>query len=199
MPYRIVAFGDSNTRFYLGDLGEPGPADQAWPAVLARRLAKDGLDAVVVNEGYPGEQADFAMEHFARVSNGADLVVLGFGTNDAKKLEVTLGEFLSEISDVVGQAAEAGIPLIVLGIPWFDEALAGPEAQARLPLWNESLASLCGQLGIPFVDTFCAFQGDPERWFNERATPKRHLSAEAQKRVAELVAPLAEGLLGENA
>ena len=110
--------------------------------------------------------------------------MLGFGTNDAKKLEVPLGEFLSEVSDVLDQAGEAGIPLILLGIPWFSEEVAGRDVQARLPIWNESLASLCDQLRIPFVDL------DPERWFNERTTPKRHLSAAAEQRVAELVLPL---------
>ena len=190
MSYQIVAFGDSNTRYYLGDTGEAGPLEDAWPARLERMLRARKVDAVVKNEGCPGEQADFAMARFAEVTRGASLCILGFGTNDAKKLEVPLGEFLSEISDVIDQAAEAKIPLILLGIPWFSEDLAGKELQARLPVWNESLSSLCSQLSIPFVDLYGVFQGDPERWFNERSTPKRHLSAAAQARVAELVFPL---------
>lgn len=190
MSYKIVAFGDSNTRFYFGDTASVGPLEQAWPARLEVMLRERGMDARVKNEGYPGEQADFAMEKFAEVTQGADLCILGFGTNDAKKLEVPLGEFLSEISDVMDQAAEAKIPLILLGIPWFSEALAGKELQARLPIWNESLSSLCGQLDIPFADLYHAFLDDPEKWFNERSTPKRHLSAAAQERVAELVLPL---------
>ena len=68
--------------------------------------------------------------------------------------------------------------------------MAGPELQARLPIWNESLSSLCDQLNIPFVDLYTPFKDDPERWFNERTTPKRHLSAAAQTRVAELLLPL---------
>lgn len=190
MSYQIAAFGDSNTRYYFGDIGETGPLEEAWPARLEGMLQARKVDAVVKNEGYPGEQADFAMARFAEVTQGADLCILGFGTNDAKKLEVPLGEFLSEISDVLDQAAEARIPLILLGIPWFSEEVAGKELQARLPIWNESLSSLCSQLAIPFVDLYGAFQGDPERWFNERSTPKRHLSAAAQARVAELLLPL---------
>ena len=91
---------------------------------------------------------------------------------------------------MLDQAGEAGIPLILLGIPWFSEEVAGRDVQARLPIWNESLASLCDQLRIPFVDLYTPFLGDPERWFNERTTPKRHLSAAAEQRVAELVLPL---------
>ena len=190
MSYQIVAFGDSNTRYYLGDTGTPGPLEEAWPAKLEAMLQAKGVDAVVKNEGQPGVQADYAMEQFPSATTGADLCILGFGTNDAKKLEVPLGEFLSEISDVLDQAAETGMPLIMLGIPWFSELVAGPELQARLPIWNESLSSLCDQLNIPFVDLYTPFKDDPERWFNERTTTKRHLSAAAQTRVAELLLPL---------
>ncbi len=168
MSYQIVAFGDSNTRYYLGDTGTPGPLEDAWPAKLEGLLRAQGADVQVENQGYPGVQADFAMEKFASVTAGADLCILGFGTNDAKKLEVPLGEFLSEISAVLDQAAEAGLPLV----------------------WNESLSSLCDQLGIPFVDLYTPFRDDPERWFNEETTPKRHLSAQAHTRVAELLLPL---------
>lgn len=187
MAHLIVAFGDSNTRFYLGDTGTLGPLEEAWPARLEQKLRARGLDIRVRNEGYPGIQADFAMEKFATAARGADLCILGFGTNDAKKLEVRLGEFLSEISDVLDQAAEADIPLIMMGIPWFSEGVAGPEAQARLPVWNESLSSLCGQLNIPFVDVYTPFRDDPQKWFNEKNTPQRHLSAAAHERVAELM------------
>lgn len=195
MSYRIVAFGDSNTRYYLGDTGEPGPLEEAWPAKLEGMLQAAGWEVRVENQGHPRVQADYAMEHFGEAAAGADLCILGFGTNDAKRLEVPLGEFLSEISDVLDQAAEARLPLIMLGIPWFSSQVAGPELQARLPIWNESLSSLCNQLNIPFVDLYTPFKDDPERWFNEQTTPKRHLSAQAQTRVAELLFPLVRGEL----
>lgn len=198
MSVQIVAFGDSNTRYYLGDTGTPGPLEEAWPAKLETMLRARGVDAAVKNEGHPGVQADYAMEHFPAATAGADLCILGFGTNDAKKLEVPLGEFLSEISDVLDQAVELQMPLILLGIPWFSEELAGPELQNRLPIWNESLSSLCDQLSIPFVDLYTPFKDEPERWFNERTTPKRHLSAAAQTRVAELLLPLVLRALEEK-
>lgn len=198
MSVQIVAFGDSNTRYYLGDTGTPGPLEEAWPAKLETMLRARGVDAAVKNEGHPGVQADYAMEHFPAATAGADLCILGFGTNDAKKLEVPLGEFLSEISDVLDQAAELQMPLILLGIPWFSEELAGPELQNRLPIWNESLSSLCDQLNIPFVDLYTPFKDEPGGWFNERTTPKRHLSAAAQTRVAELLLPLVLRALEEK-
>ena len=154
MSYQIVAFGDSNTRYYLGDTGTPGPLEDAWPAKLEGLLRAQGADVQVENQGYPGVQADFAMEKFASVTAGADLCILGFGTNDAKKLEVPLGEFLSEISAVLDQAAEAGLPLILLGIPWFSQEVAGAGAPGpaagveRIPLQPVRPAGhpLCGPL-----------------------------------------------------
>ena len=64
MSYQIVAFGDSNTRYYLGDTGTAGPLEDAWPARLEALLRDRGRDVAVKNEGHPGIQADFAMEHF---------------------------------------------------------------------------------------------------------------------------------------
>lgn len=190
MSYQIVAFGDSNTRYYLGDTGTPGPLEDAWPAKLEGLLRAQGADVQVENQGYPGVQADFAMERFASVTAGADLCILGFGTNDAKKLEVPLGEFLSEISAVLDQAAEAGLPLILLGIPWFSQEVAGPELQARLPVWNESLSSLCDQLSIPFVDLCAPFRDGPERRCCGKSASQGCLSAQAHTKVAQLLLPL---------
>ena len=190
MSYQIVAFGDSNTRYYLGDTGTPGPLEDAWPAKLEGLLRARGRDVQVENQGRPGVQADFAMERFSEAAAGASLCILGFGANDVKKLEVHLGEFLSEISDVLDQAADAHLPLILLGIPWFSQEAAGPELQARLPVWNESLSSLCDQLSIPFVDLCAPFRDGPERRCCGKSASQGCLSAQAHTKVAQLLLPL---------
>lgn len=190
MAYRIVAFGDSNTCCCLGDTGGIGPLEDAWPAKLEGLLRARGRDVRVDNQGRPGVQADFAMEKFSEVTAGASLCILGFGSNDVKKLEVPLGEFLSEISDVLDQAADAHLPLILLGIPWFSREAAGPELQARLPVWNESLSSLCDQLSIPFVDLCAPFRDGPERRCCGKSASQGCLSAQAHTRVAQLLLPL---------
>lgn len=158
-------------------------------------MRAEGLEATVKNEGHPGEQMDFAMAQFQRRAGAADLCILGFGTNDVKKLEMGLGLYLAELSDVLDQAKAGGVPVIVLGMPWFDADLAGAEVQARLPVWNGATERLCQEWAIPFVNLYEAFRGDPDRWYNERATPKRHLSVEGQETVARLVLPLALKLL----
>ena len=190
MAYRIVAFGDSNTCFCMADTGKIGPLEDAWPAKLEGLLRARGRDVQVENQGRPGVQADFAMERFSEAAAGASLCILGFGSNDVKKLEVPLGEFLSEISDVLDQAADAHLPLILLGIPWFSQEAAGPELQARLPVWNESLSSLCDQLSIPFVDLCAPFRDGPERRCCGKSASQGCLSAQAHTKVAQLLLPL---------
>lgn len=190
MAYRIVAFGDSNTCCCLGDTGKIGPLEDAWPAKLEGLLRARGRDVQVENQGRPGVQVDFAMERFSEAAAGASLCILGFGSNDVKKLEVPLGEFLSEISDVLDQAADAHLPLILLGIPWFSQEAAGPELQARLPVWNESLSSLCDQLSIPFVDLCAPFRDGPERRCCGKSASQGCLSAQAHTKVAQLLLPL---------
>lgn len=190
MAYRIVAFGDSNTCCCLGDTGKIGPLEAAWPAKLEGLLRARGRDVQVENQGRPGVQGDFAMERFSEAAAGASLCILGFGANDVKKLEVPLGEFLSEISDVLDQAADAHLPLILLGIPWFSQEAAGPELQARLPVWNESLSSLCDQLSIPFVDLCAPFRDGPERRCCGKSASQGCLSAQAHTKVAQLLLPL---------
>ena len=84
MDHTIVAFGDGNTRFYLGDEGYCGPLELAWPAQMADILCALGVKAEVRNEGYPGEPAAFARAEFERVARGADLCVVGFGLDDIR-------------------------------------------------------------------------------------------------------------------
>lgn len=189
MVVQIVAFGDCSARLFGGEGGPAGPL-QTWPARLEEMLRERGVNAQVKNESHSGEQIDFAMEKFGEVTRGAALCILGFGADDILRPEVSLGEFLSEISDVLDQAAQEHIPIILLGIPWFSEQSAGEMLQTRLPLWNESLSSLCNQLEVPFVDLYRAFLGDCEP-----DTPKHHRFAAAQERVAELLLPLALAVL----
>ncbi|MBC5738471.1 SGNH/GDSL hydrolase family protein [Lawsonibacter faecis] len=191
MDHTIVAFGDGNTRFYLGDEGCCGPLELAWPAQMADILCALGVKAEVRNEGYPGEPAAFARAEFERVARGADLCVVGFGLDDIRRLERTMSFYLSEMEDVIRQAEELDLALIVLGIPWFDEDFGGALVQTRLPKWNGALQELCERYHVPFVDLYTSFGTNVERWYCEKRTPRRHLSAAGQRRVAEMVLPLA--------
>ena len=191
MNRTIVALGDGNTRYFLGDEGKCGPMEQAWPAQMEAILAALGAKTAVRNEGVPGETAADAREKFAARSAGAKLCILGFGMEDIRRPERTMASYLAEMADMFRQAKEQGMGVIALGIPWFDKNYAGELVQTRLPKWNAGLSRLCEESGVPFVDLYQVLGDDPDRWYGERKLPRHNLSAAGERKVAELVLPLA--------
>lgn len=76
-PIRIVAFGDSLTAGY--EL----PAAAAFPAVLERRLRKDGFSVEIANAGVSGDTAGGGLARLDwSVPDGTDLVIIELGAND---------------------------------------------------------------------------------------------------------------------
>lgn len=195
MNRTIVALGDGNTRYFLGDEGKCGPLEQAWPAQMEAILAALGAKAAVRNEGVPGETAADGRENFAARSAGARLCVLGFGMEDIRRPERTMAAYLDEMEDMFRQAREQGTWVIALGIPWFDKNYAGELVQSRLPKWNAGLSQLCEERNVPFVDLYQAFRDDPDRWYGERKLPRHNLSAAGERKVAEMVLPWALRML----
>ena len=195
MNRTIVALGDGNTRYFLGDEGKCGPLELAWPAQLEAILAALGTRTAVRNEGVPGETAADAREKFAARSAGAKLCVLGFGMEDIRRPERTMASYLEEMADMFRQARERNVGVITLGIPWFDRNYAGELVQTRLPKWNAGLHGLCRDAGVPFVDLYHTLGDDPDRWYGERRPPRHNLSAAGERRVAEMVIPLALRML----
>ena len=185
----IVAFGDGNTRYFLGDENQSGPYELAWPAQMEDILLALGVKVKVRNEGRPGEPAAAARASFAEVIRGADLCVVGFGMEDIRHLERTMAFYLSEMEDVLRQGKSMGVPIILLGIPWFDEDWGGALVQGRLPKWNEGLRLLSETYRVPFIDLYEALGDDPDRWYSEKKTPRHSFSAAGQRRVAEIVLP----------
>ena len=76
-PIRIIAFGDSLTAGY--EL----PATAAFPAVLERRLRKDGFSVEIANAGVSGDTAGGGLARLDwSVPDGTDLVIVELGAND---------------------------------------------------------------------------------------------------------------------
>ena len=178
----FTAFGDSNTRYWLGDAGDPGPRSQAWPARLEALLQQEGRDASVRNEGWPGGGTAFARREFRRLTEGSDGAILAFGTNDIKLPESSLADYLAHMEAILLE--NGGRPLLVLSILWFEYGYGFPGSQARLPEWNGALAALCRRHGVPFRDTTPRFQGQTQ-WYNDH--PPHHLNAAGQAVLAEEV------------
>ena len=185
----IVCFGDSNTRYFLGDTQKDGPAAEAYPAKLQELFREQGFQNVrVLNCGMPDAQTDYALANFVRdvVDNQAEVMIYGFGTNCIRQDFPDLEEYLEDTARVFDLCKQRGIQPVCLLMPWFAEGYCGKEGQMRLPGWNSALCELCMTRGVPILDTYNAFSGDPDRFFNETATPKRHYSAAATQVIAEM-------------
>ncbi len=185
----ISCYGDSNTRYYLGDKQIDGPDTDSYPARLQALFDKAGrTDVRVCNQGYPDMQTDFGVEHFQENVTGiaADVCILGFGTNNVRQPDADLNRYLSEFEEMLRRCKAAGVRTAALLIPWYAEAYCGLEGQKRIPVWNQALQELCAQYGTHVIDTYTPFAGDPDRFFNETETPKRHYSPAATAEIAKM-------------
>ena len=186
----IACYGDSNTRYYLGDKQADGPDADSYPARLQALFDKAGQgSAKVYNQGYPDMQTDFGVEHFQEnvVDIAADVCILGFGTNNVRQPDADLDRYLSEFGEMLARCKAAGVRAAALLIPWYAEDYCGLEGQRRIPVWNEALRALCARYDARVFDTYTPFAGDPERYFNEIETPKRHYSPAATAEIAQMV------------
>ena len=179
---KLVAFGDSNTRYWLGDEGWPGPLEDSWPLLLEGLLRSKGREVTVVNEGWPGGETAFAHRKFTHLTGGADGVILAFGTNDIKLPESRLEDYLAHMEGIFRANGER--PLLVLSILWFARGYGFYRSQERLPQWNGALARLCRDYGVAFWDTTERFR-DHTEWYNDH--PPHHLNAQGQRVLAEEV------------
>lgn len=76
-PLKIVAFGDSLSAGYQL------PANDAFPAVLQKRLRADGFAVEVANAGVSGDTSGGGLARLDwSVPDGTDLVILELGAND---------------------------------------------------------------------------------------------------------------------
>jgi acyl-CoA thioesterase-1 len=107
----IVAVGDSLTA------GLGVPEDQAYPAQLARRLAADGHDFMVVNAGVSGETSSGALSRIDWVisSLAPDIVILVTGANDGLR-GLDPGLLESNLEALVARLKAEGIQVILGGM-----------------------------------------------------------------------------------
>lgn len=188
-PVTIVCYGDSNTKYYLGDLQQDGPDAESYPNKLQELFWEADYEQVrVLNCGFPDTQTDFAVAHFQEqvVDNEADICIFGFGTNCIRQPDADLEDYLDDMAHLFSLCKQRGIQPMSLMIPWYAEDYCGLEGQMRLPGWNSALCELCLTQNIPVLDTYSTFSGDPDLFFSEVATPKRHYSAAATQSIAEM-------------
>jgi len=189
----VVFLGDSLTSGWK--LGEA----EAWPAVLARRLAQKGRPIRLINAGVNGDTTAKALARLPEVLElRPDVLVVALGTNDALvglPLDATEGT----LERIVVEAQAARTRVLVVGVrlatgpsaPLVGVA-AGDAEQAR------RLAGIFPRLAaarrLPLVpDLLAGVAGEKTLLFPDRLHP----NAAGHLRLAENVRPQLELVLAE--
>ncbi|MGV3512595.1 MAG: SGNH/GDSL hydrolase family protein [Novosphingobium sp.] len=154
VPGRIVCIGDSNTRGSRLDRGE-----SAFPALMARDLA----GTIVRNHGIGGETVALARLRPEVRTGPGDLVILMFGTNDARVRgwlsrtpyadPVAYRQDLATLATVYH---DTGAQVLVLGpLPTGATAM-----ERRIRPYRSAAREAAGLAGVFFLDPVEAFAAD---------------------------------------
>lgn len=104
---------------FLGDSLTAGlglPADQAYPALLARQLTGDGFAVRVINAGVSGDTTAGGLRRLRwLLAQRPAVVVVGLGGNDALRGQ-PVGEIEENLRQIVGEARQAGAKVLLLGM-----------------------------------------------------------------------------------
>ena len=108
--HKIVAVGDSLTE------GLGVAREQAYPAVLARRLAEKGRAIEVVNAGVSGARSSSGPSRVRWALKGnPDLIILELGANDGLQGGPT-AEMKKNLSLAIEEAKSAGVKVLLAGM-----------------------------------------------------------------------------------
>ncbi len=106
----IVAFGDSLTA------GLGVPANQAYPAQLAKKLTTSGYLAKVVNAGVSGETTAGGLRRIRWIlKNKPDIVILCLGANDGLR-GLSLIEMEKNLSKIITALQKEKVVVVLAGM-----------------------------------------------------------------------------------
>ena len=177
---------------FLGDSLTSGwrlREEQAYPALVARELARRGRRIRVVNAGRSGDTAAQGLARLPSVlRTRPDVLVVALGINDALRgLPVEGAE--AALVRIVEEGQAAGARVLLVG---FKPAPApgGPSPGA----FEAMYARLAAERRLPFVpDLLDGVSGRPERLFGDGLHPNEA----GQEHLAETVSRPLERLLAE--
>jgi acyl-CoA thioesterase-1 len=148
---RIVALGDSLTA------GLGLPRDEAYPAVLQRRLQEEGIALDVINAGVSGDtsadglrRANWALEGDVR------LLIVALGANDGLR-GLPPSQMKANLQSIIHRARQRAIPVLLVGMeapPNYGEQYVASFRQVFQDLARENKVTLVpflleGVAGIP--------------------------------------------------
>jgi acyl-CoA thioesterase-1 len=136
----VVFFGDSLT----AGLGVDG--DQAYPAIVGRALAAEGLPIRVVNAGVSGDTTAGGVSRIAWIlGQKPDVVVVALGANDGLRGQ-DLGEAEANLRTIVTRARSSGAAVLLVGMQL--PPSLGPEYRDR---FRDMFPRLARELDVPLV------------------------------------------------
>ena len=107
---RIVALGDSLTS------GRGIGKDDAYPAVLQKRLEDDGYTYHVVNAGVSGDTTARALRRYGDALEGdVKVLIVALGANDGLR-GVPVDQLESNLSAIIEEAQRRGIAVVLIGM-----------------------------------------------------------------------------------
>lgn len=182
---RVVFLGDSLT----AGLGVDG--DEAFPAVVTRQLAAEGLPVRMVNAGVSGDTTAGGVSRLDWILRQApDVIVVGLGANDGLRA-LNLAEMEANLRQIITRARAAGAEVLLLGMKM--PPSHGPEYAERFGAIFPRLARELAVPLVPFLLTGVA--GDPK--LNQ--ADGIHPDAAGQALVAQNVLPLLRPLVRARA
>jgi acyl-CoA thioesterase-1 len=181
---RIVVLGDS----LAAGLGLP--AAEAFPAVVERFLRADGHDVEVVNAGVSGDTSAGGLTRVEWVlQQPTDILVVELGGNDALRGQ-DLENTESNLREIVhrGQAVGARVVLLGMDVP----TNYGPEFSRD---FSQMYVRIAEEEGAILVPGFVRELGSDPSLLQADGL---HPTAEGQRRLAELLAPVLEAMVGDD-
>jgi acyl-CoA thioesterase-1 len=177
----VVFLGDSLTAGYGLD------EDQAFPAILERRLDAEGIPIRAVNAGVSGDTTAGGLSRLGwLLRQEPDVLVVSLGGNDGlRALDVSMTE--SNLRRIVEGARAAGTRVLLTGM--LAPPNYGPDYTER---FRELYPRLAEELGVPLVPFLLAgVAAVPE--LNQ--SDGIHPTAEGQERLADVVEPYLESMI----
>jgi acyl-CoA thioesterase-1 len=139
----VVFLGDSLT----AGLGVDG--DQAFPAVIGRELAAEGVPVRVVNAGVSGDTTAGGVSRLDWIlRQSPDIVVVELGANDGLR-GLDLGEAEANLRQIITRARAAGADVLLLGMQM--PPSHGPEYAERFRDLYPRLARELSVALVPFL------------------------------------------------
>ena len=147
----IVVLGDSLTA------GLGIPRDQAYPAVLERKLQEAEIPLEVINAGVSGDTTADGLRRASWALDGdVRLLILALGANDGLR-GLPPGQMKANLQNIIHRARQRAIPVLLVGMeapPNYGEQYAAAFRQVFQDLARENKVTLVpflleGVAGIP--------------------------------------------------